>query len=173
MTKPSRTTNREKRNPRQESTKRSRNRNRSIPEAGDTHGRVLMRLIHDVTALNAGRGTMDLSIRERLLIQRLGLEGPMPIAALGQRLSISPSSMTGLVDHLEAKGHVERRPHPTDRRAIELVLTRKGRGVFAREVGFYRTLVEETLAPLGSDALALVLRALMTLDRPESRRGAA
>ena len=116
---------------------------------------------------------MDLSIRERLLIQRLGLEGSMPITALGQRLSISPSSMTGLVDHLEAKGLVERRPHPTDRRAIELVLTRKGRRVFDREVGFYRTLVEEALVPLGEKAMALVLQALVALESPESRRGAA
>ncbi len=139
----------------------------------DVHGRVLMRLIHDATTIHAGRATMDLSIRERLLIQRLGLEGAMPIAALGQRLSISPSSMTGLVDRLEEKGHVERRPHPTDRRAIELVLTRKGRTAFDREVSFYRTLIEETLAPLGSDSMAAILRALMALERPERQRGAA
>ncbi|NYF12433.1 DNA-binding MarR family transcriptional regulator [Pseudoclavibacter sp. JAI123] len=36
---------------------------------------------------------------------------------LGQRLNISSASVTGLVDRLVKSGHVERRPHPTDRRA--------------------------------------------------------
>jgi DNA-binding MarR family transcriptional regulator len=126
-----------------------------------------MRLIHDVTARSAERTTLDLTIRERLMIQRLGLDGAMPIAALGHRLSVSSSSMTGLVDQLEDKGHLERRPHPTDRRAIDLVLTRKGRAAFNREIAFYRALVDETLTPLGSEAMNLVLRALLALDGPD------
>ncbi|WP_424466259.1 MarR family winged helix-turn-helix transcriptional regulator [Pseudoclavibacter helvolus] len=36
---------------------------------------------------------------------------------LGERLNISSASVTGLVDRLVKSGHVERRPHPTDRRA--------------------------------------------------------
>jgi len=136
---------------------------RSRAKAEDVHGSVLMRLIHEVTARNAERATLDLTIRERLMIQRLGLDGAMPIAALGQRLSVSSSSMTGLVDQLEAKGQLERRPHPTDRRAIDLVLTRKGRATFNREVGFYRTLVDESLVSLDPEAMKLVLRALRTL----------
>lgn len=37
---------------------------------------------------------------------------------LGTRLGISSGSATGLVDRLEAAGHVRRQPHPTDRRRL-------------------------------------------------------
>jgi DNA-binding MarR family transcriptional regulator len=69
----------------------------------------------------------------------LAAEGPITQQALGQRAGIDPSSMVATIDELEAKGLVERRPHPTDRRANVLHLTetgeetlRRGRGVAAR-----------------------------------------
>lgn len=42
---------------------------------------------------------------------------------LSQLLDISSASVTALVDRLEASGHVERRPHPSDRRAVVVVPT--------------------------------------------------
>lgn len=42
---------------------------------------------------------------------------------LGERLNISSASVTGLVDRLVKSGHVERRPHPTDRRASIIAAT--------------------------------------------------
>ena len=38
----------------------------------------------------------------------------------------TPRNVTGLVDALEDAGLVERRPHPTDRRAIHVTLTKQG-----------------------------------------------
>jgi len=70
---------------------------------------------------------------ERLVVQRLGLEGDKAIAALGQSLGITASSMTSLVDRLEQKGHLRRVAHATDRRATLLSLTRKGPAADARE----------------------------------------
>jgi DNA-binding MarR family transcriptional regulator len=63
-----------------------------------------MRLIHQVTASNLERPTMELNVRQRLILQCLGLEGDQSIAAIGQRLGLSPSTMTGLVDRLEEQG---------------------------------------------------------------------
>ncbi|KAD4059855.1 MarR family transcriptional regulator [Arthrobacter yangruifuii] len=45
---------------------------------------------------------------------------------LAQRLNIAPRSATEVVDQLEAKGLVERRTHPADRRAMLLTLTEAG-----------------------------------------------
>lgn len=39
---------------------------------------------------------------------------------------IDPSSMVTTIDALEAEGHAERRPHPTDRRKREVHLTEAG-----------------------------------------------
>ncbi|GAA2177371.1 hypothetical protein GCM10009784_27770 [Arthrobacter parietis] len=42
---------------------------------------------------------------------------------LSRMLKISTASTTGLVDRLVASGHLIRRPHPTDRRSVEIIPT--------------------------------------------------
>jgi len=137
------------------------------------HSRALMQIIHGVTAGNAERATMDLTVRERLVVQRLGLEGDRPIAALGQALGITASSMTSLVDRLEQKGHLRRVAHASDRRATLLSLTRKGRAAFGRELDFYESIIDQTLARLGEPAVSQVLRALLMLEASDADETAA
>ncbi|WP_078868974.1 MarR family winged helix-turn-helix transcriptional regulator [Streptomyces sp. NRRL B-1347] len=54
------------------------------------------------------------------------LTGPMTLRELAQRMSCEPSNATFVSDRLEEQELVERRPHPSDRRAKQLVLTPKG-----------------------------------------------
>lgn len=42
---------------------------------------------------------------------------------LAEHLGISTASTTKLLDRLEAAGHIERAPHPTDRRALTISIT--------------------------------------------------
>ncbi len=133
--------------------------------ANDRQGKALMGLIHRVTATHSERPTLGLNVRQRLIIQRLGLEGELHMAALGQQLGLTPSAMTGLVDRLVAQGFVSRLPHPSDRRATLVSLSRKGETAFLREVDFYRVLVDETLAAMGDGARRQVLDALTELGR--------
>lgn len=132
----------------------------------------LMRLVHLIEAANHDRATSQLDLRQRLVIQGLGLWGPTTLVAVGQRLGVSPSTMTGLGDRLERGGYVERRRHPNDRRATVLALTRKGRRAFEGEKEFYRRLIDQALASLGAPARRLVLRALAELP-PSDAEGAA
>lgn len=132
--------------------------------SNDTHGRALMALVHRVTARNASRATMGLSIRERLLVQRLGFAGPLPIAIAGQQLGHSPSTMTGLVDRLEMRGLLKRRPDPVDRRATLISLTARGRAAYRREIAFYRSLLDEMLNPFGDEHARGLLSALTHLN---------
>jgi MarR family transcriptional regulator, 2-MHQ and catechol-resistance regulon repressor len=136
--------------------------------AEENHARAMMQLIHQVTAGHPERATLELNVRQRLVIQSLGIAGGRPIAAIGQQLGLTPSTMTGLVDRLEEQGYLRREAHPSDRRATVLRLTRKGETAFQREVEFYRALVDETLSALGEDAKALVLAALDCLARSKS-----
>lgn len=46
---------------------------------------------------------------------------------LGSRTELDSATLTGILDRLEAAGIIERRPNPTDRRAIHIHLTEKGR----------------------------------------------
>src|SRR5271169_3756640 len=57
--------------------------------------------------LGFARGRVLWSLRE---------SGPVVMRALSQALGVSPRTVTGLVDSLEADGWVTRSPHPNDRR---------------------------------------------------------
>lgn len=52
--------------------------------------------------------------------------------AIGEAIQAPASRMVAIVDELERRGLVERRPHPTDRRIRALYLTGDGRKLLAR-----------------------------------------
>ena len=52
--------------------------------------------------------------------------------AIAEAIGAPPSRMVAIVDELEARGLIERRPHPGDRRVHALYLTAAGRRLLAR-----------------------------------------
>jgi MarR family transcriptional regulator, organic hydroperoxide resistance regulator len=50
----------------------------------------------------------------------------VPMSSLAGKLFCDASNVTGIVDRLEARGLIERRPSPSDRRVRLLVLTEEG-----------------------------------------------
>jgi DNA-binding MarR family transcriptional regulator len=52
--------------------------------------------------------------------------------AIGEAIQAPASRMVAIVDELEQRGLVERRPHPSDRRIRALYLTAKGRRTLTR-----------------------------------------
>jgi DNA-binding MarR family transcriptional regulator len=85
--------------------------------------------------VNGLAGRISAHVRERAV--KLGLtaaqatalrelSGPMTMSELAERMGCEPSNATVVVDRLEGQGMLERRPHPSDRRAKQLVLTPAG-----------------------------------------------
>jgi len=64
-------------------------------------------------------------------VRRLA-RGPMSMRELADALDIDPPNATVLVDDLESRGLVRRRPSLTDRRAKVVEATRKGKGLARR-----------------------------------------
>ena len=58
--------------------------------------------------------------------------GAMVQRQVSDALHCTPRYVTALIDALEAEGLVRRRPHPTDRRATLVSLTKKGAAAAAR-----------------------------------------
>jgi DNA-binding MarR family transcriptional regulator len=87
--------------------------------------------------------------------------GPVLMRALSQTLGISPRTVTGLIDALEADGWVTRSPHPTDRRATVIALTEAAEVTLARLRASYEGLAHELLAGLPEEDLA-TCRAVIT-----------
>jgi MarR family transcriptional regulator, organic hydroperoxide resistance regulator len=85
--------------------------------------------------VNGLAGHISAHVRERAVklgltaAQATGLRelaGPMTMSELAERMGCEPSNATVVVDRLEGQGLLERRPHPTDRRAKQLILTPDG-----------------------------------------------
>ncbi|MER5496783.1 MULTISPECIES: MarR family winged helix-turn-helix transcriptional regulator [unclassified Streptomyces] len=84
---------------------------------------------------------------------------PMPMRRIAQKLKCEPSNVTGIVDRLETRGLVERRPDPTDRRVKLAAPTERGARI-ARELRESLTFAREPLARL-SDGDRALLRDLL------------
>jgi DNA-binding MarR family transcriptional regulator len=67
---------------------------------------------------------------EALVLLSFSRAGRLPMRVMGDRLQLHPTSVTNIVDRLQADGLVRRVPHPTDRRATLVEITDSGRAVF-------------------------------------------
>ena len=81
----------------------------------------------------------------------LEVEGAITQHALCRGVGIDPSSMVATIDELEARGLVERRRHPSDRRAHALHVTAKGKQTLAKGRELARQAQDDLLAPLNDD----------------------
>lgn len=66
---------------------------------------------------------------EALVLLSFSRRGHLPMRVMGERLQLHPTSVTNIVDRLEADGLVRRIPHPTDRRATLVEITDAGKAV--------------------------------------------
>ena len=67
-----------------------------------------------------------LSLAEGSVLMRLANDGAATIAELARAESVRPQSMGATIAALEARGLVERKPHPTDGRQINIAISPQG-----------------------------------------------
>jgi len=64
---------------------------------------------------------------ELLMLLYFSRRNSLPMALIGERLQVHPTSVTNAVDRLQAAGLVRRIPHPGDRRSTVVELLEAGR----------------------------------------------
>lgn len=64
---------------------------------------------------------------EALMLLLFSRNGSLPLGKIGERLQVHPTSVTNIIDGLEADGFVRRIPHTSDRRATLAAITETGR----------------------------------------------
>ena len=96
---------------------------------------------------------------EALVLLVFSSRGSLPLGKMGERLQVHPTSVTSIVQRLEASGLVVRRPHPDDGRAVLCEITDAGRAVVDEAT---RDLVASdfALGALGDDQLSELSRLL-------------
>jgi len=69
---------------------------------------------------------------EALVLLTFSSRGSLPLGKMGERLQVHPTSVTSIVDRLEASGLVVRRRHPEDGRGVLAEITDSGRALVER-----------------------------------------
>ena len=69
---------------------------------------------------------------EALVLLTFSSRGSLPLGKMGERLQVHPTSVTSIVDRLEAAGLVVRVRHPDDGRAVLAEITAEGRALVER-----------------------------------------
>ncbi len=114
----------------------------------------------------------DLTSTQAHLLRELA-PGPRPMGELAGRLACDASNVTGLTDRLEARGLVERRAAPGDRRVKVLALTHEGERV---QRALWERLMTDSPVAAGLDRrdqqvlLGLLQRVVVEEARPDCSR---
>lgn len=110
-----------------------------------------------------GMNATDLAAMRMLILreQRGELVKPHDIA---KHLSITSASTTKLLERLEESGHLQRLPHPTDRRARIVVLTEDARAEFYRRFGERMRKMRGAMSGYEVDELKVVVRFLSEME---------
>lgn len=69
---------------------------------------------------------------EALVLLVHSRDGALPLSKIGERLQVHATSVTNVIDRLEAAGLVRREPNPRDGRGTLAVITEEGRKVAAK-----------------------------------------
>ncbi|WP_217181163.1 MarR family winged helix-turn-helix transcriptional regulator [Streptomyces sp. AC495_CC817] len=116
----------------------------------------------DMARAFAGTGLTTARVHLLWVLQHAG---PSTQQNLARLCEVTPRNITGLVDGLEASGHVRRSPHPSDRRAVLVELTPEATQMMGR-MQHEHTQLDETLrgaiAPEDRAAVDRGLSALVT-----------
>jgi DNA-binding MarR family transcriptional regulator len=71
----------------------------------------------------------DLTLSQYITLKKLHY-GTASASELAQAAELNPGAMTRLLDRLESAGLVQRAAHPSDRRALCIVLTARGKAIW-------------------------------------------
>jgi len=101
-----------------------------------------------VRRVRAAAASHELSLTEAAVMARLAREGPATTADLARAEGMKPQSMGTTVAALAEMGMVERKPHPTDGRQVNIELTAKGAAVCKSAKDAKRTWLAQAIAQL-------------------------
>lgn len=89
--------------------------------------------------------------------------GPLPVSAIGKQLIIAKQNMTTLVDRLMKEGLVERRFDATDRRVINVFITKKGIKFLQESMQGLKKIAGQNLAKLSDADIESLYKAFQTI----------
>ena len=127
-------------------------------------GHLLRRANQRHTALFAERfGASGLTPLQFAALMKLAEVGEASQNRLGRLTAMDPNTVQGVVQRLERRGLIERRPHPNDRRRVNLALNAEGIALANSLVAQGQAISAQTLEPLSTEEQAQFVQLLSKL----------
>lgn len=102
--------------------------------------------------------SIGLTLSEVRVLRSLSLNGASSMVTLAKDQQMTPGGMTGLVDHLEEEGLIQRDRSESDRRIINIEITKEGRKVVSRATSIFERFMEKSLESLTEEEIETFLR---------------
>lgn len=112
-----------------------------------------------VRRVRAAAASHELSLTKSAVMARLEKYGPATTAELARAESVKPQSMGATVAALDEMGMVERKPHPTDGRQMNVELTARGAAVRKSARDAKRTWLAQAISQLDEEDRETLFRA--------------
>lgn len=131
--------------------------NHLLVEVYDDIGKI------EETSLRKGAFS-DLSITELHTIEAVGLYGSRTMSEVAADLEITTGTLTAAADRLVRKGYMERSRGESDRRVVNIFLTKKGKLAYRMHEKFHIDMVHGVVEDLTEEELAILVRGLEKLN---------
>lgn len=122
-----------------------------------------------INSLIVAHGHPGLRPVHGLVFARIASAGAT-VNEIAAHLGVTKQSAAAIVETLEDQGYVTRGPHPTDRRARLVQLTRRGRAVTRLAAQSAADVAADLERDIGHDAMATVIGALQRLGADATPR---
>jgi DNA-binding MarR family transcriptional regulator len=134
----------------------------AITEFGQSIGLLVRRA-------RAAATSNELSWTETAVLKLLSKDGQATTADLARAQGMKPQSMRPIVATLEEMGMVERKPHPTDGRQVNLELTAKGVAAYKKAGDARQTWLAQFFAQLNEQERETLFEAGRIIQRLADR----
>jgi DNA-binding MarR family transcriptional regulator len=125
---------------------------------------VLQRATHvTLQVLGTELAELGLTASEVNVLANLADGRGRTVSELGAAAGVRPTTLTGVLDRLEQKGHIRRAPRPGDRRAVEISLTAAGVESASRVRRAFAELEERALEGIAAGSVKQARRVLTAL----------
>ncbi len=107
----------------------------------------------------------DLSITELHTLEAIGLYSSKTMSEIAFALNITTGTLTIAIDKLIKKGYVSRKRSETDRRIVNVTLTKKGKLAYRIHEKFHFDMVRMVLEDLSEEEGAVLIKSLDKLNK--------
>ncbi len=97
-------------------------------------------------------------------LEHLEADGPLTQRELGDRLLLTSGGVTMLVDRLERAGWVSRRPHPSDRRAVIVELSKDALAQVPKSLADFHAAIERAAGEIPAEHREAAIAFLATVS---------